>query len=164
MPRCADWIHRLNEISQKLQEDSVELMDRSKIEKVFCVSSRQAARILGRVGADRVGGALVIRRRDLLQRLEAMSRDNKVRFERDRRERLGYRLEQARGELRGRRVVIPPLPSGEASLQGVRLEAGCLEIHFQDPIDLIQKLMALAKSAVEDWDQFESQARAESSR
>ena len=165
MPRKADWIQRLPEILARLREGSGriakeaegELLDRSAVEVVFQVSSRQATRILRRLGAGTVGGALCIRRGELIERLEALAAGDEVQFERRRRHRLEQQIEEARREARSRQVAIPPSPAvapGQLPF-GVHLEAGRLEVTYEDPVELLQKLMQLAQFAATDWEGFQ---------
>ena len=169
MPRKADWIQRLPEILARLREGAGritkeaegELLDRSAVETLFQVSSRQATRILRRLGAGTVGGALCIRRVELIERLESLAAGDDVQFERRRRHRLEQQIEEARREARSRQVEIPPSPSaapGQLPL-GVHLESGRLEVRYGDPVELLQKLMQLAQFAATDWEGFQQSVR-----
>ena len=163
MPRQPEWIHRLPEILEQLQALPSGTVDRFLMEKLFAVSSRQATRILRRLGAHSMGGALLISTHELQTNLRALIADDTVIFEQHRRDRLLQHLERAREEIRSRRIQIPP-PQSSTSLPHlppeIQLEPGLLTIRFTSSIELLQQLMFLARTASEDWEAFERKAEA----
>jgi hypothetical protein len=161
MPRTADWIHRVRDIQQQLSELPDELLDRSCMETLFGVSSRQASRILSRMGARNVGGALVISRKDLMEQLADIARNKNVVREQFRRARLSRTLAAWERELPARNVVLSPLPARSDGRFGtdVEIREGCLQVPFGSPVELLQKLLRLAQAAAEDWTGFEAQVR-----
>ena len=161
MPRKSEWFHRLDEILEALRGVPHEVLDRKDAEALFQVSSRQATRILHRLGAAQTGGALVIGREELLARLTQLGEDEQVVFEVRRRERLRDELDQLRRQSRSRRILIrPPAAVHEwrALPQEIRLESGVLHVRFSTPVELLERLVLLAQTIAEDWEAFESEA------
>jgi hypothetical protein len=162
VPRKSEWIQNLADIQTQLGTFPVgTLLDRAAIETTFRVRPRQANRILHRMGASSVGGALVLPARDLLSRLKQMQKDEGVVFEQARRKRFGQRLEQLRREAEGRKIQIPPLPEDsprevDALPQEIRLTPGELRVQFSHPVDLLQKLLLLTQTISADWTAFQS--------
>jgi hypothetical protein len=163
MPRKPEWIQQLEAITEQLKTTSGsfpgELLDRSAVEQIFQVKPRQATRILHKMGARTVGGALLITQSEMLAALGTLSQGQEVQTEQRRRRSLIEKLEQARRESRGRHTVIPAPESPGEFPPGTEVKAGKLEIHFQDPVELLQKMMQLAQLASEDWNVFVERIR-----
>lgn len=157
MPRKSAWLHRLEEILEVLPSVPHQVLGRAEIEKLFVVSSRQAIRILHRLGAHPSGGAWVIGRKELEEKLAALLEDDQVVFERERRQRLTEKLQQEARIRRTRQVEIPAAP-----YQGIEMlppevrftRDGQLTVEFNTPVELLQRLLLLAQAASEDWDEF----------
>jgi hypothetical protein len=134
------------------------LLDRAAIESLFQVSRRHASRILQRMGAHHIGGAMVISAEDLLLRIEQLQQDKNVQFEQRRRERLEQQLLNARREIRSRRIAIHPL-QGLTTIHAlpheIRFEPGELHVRFNTPVELLQRLMVLAEAIADNWEAFE---------
>jgi hypothetical protein len=158
MSRQSEWIHRLDSVQnclEALPEGAV--LGRSHVQKLFQVSSRQANRILHRLGAQQAGGALLLGREELQQRLTALRTDPGVVFQTRRRIRLEQQLEEARRESRSRRIVIrqPSRLGPRFQLPAeIRLEPDRLEIKFSDPAELLERMLLLASAIAEDWEGF----------
>ncbi|MEP7351656.1 MAG: hypothetical protein ABI824_00350 [Acidobacteriota bacterium] len=163
MPRKPEWIQRLEFITDQLRgepQGSVGgLLDRSAIEQLFRVRPRQATRILHKLGARTIGGALLITQAEMVSALEMLAQGREVQIEQRRRENLTLKLEAARRESQGRRIRITPTGLPGSFPEGTRVEAGTLEIRFQDPTELLQKMMQLAQLASEDWHGFVERIR-----
>ncbi|MEO5924503.1 MAG: hypothetical protein ABIR70_11825 [Bryobacteraceae bacterium] len=155
MPRKAEWFQRIGAILAHIRQAPVEILDRSAVEQLFEVQPRQATRILRRLGAGTVGGALLMSRADMLAALQALSQGEEVKFEQRRHNHLSHWLEQARREALGRKIHLPETTIPE----GICLEPGKLEIRFEEPVDLHQKMMHLARFAAEDWHLFLEKTR-----
>jgi hypothetical protein len=109
---------------------------------------------------------LVIAHAELIAGLQGIQNGEEVQREQARREKLRQKLEEARWEIRSRRIPIPPAPAyaragnDPASLpEGIDLESGRLEIRFSTPVELLQKMMALARVISEDWDGYVDRTR-----
>jgi HEPN domain-containing protein len=175
LPRYAEWFHRLPDILERLEKSPLPLLDRRSLEIVFRVSPRQAVRILHQFGAGQVGGAMLIRVDELQDRLRELQDHGPVEFERQRRHRLNLCLEEARQQARYRSIVIEPPraqspapqsvsaagDSLHALPEGVELRAGHLSVTFASPVELLQKLMSLARAIGEDWNQYAARAGGE---
>lgn len=155
MPRTIEWIHRLIDIQARLNVHPAPWLGRAEIETLFDVSPRQATRILHRAGAQRISGALIVSREEMRAFLGQTERGGDFDFQHRRRQRFQEKIEQARRQAPGRRVLIPvPEPGADAFAGDVQLEPGRLTIRFQTPVELMQKLLLLAQRASEDWREF----------
>jgi len=163
MPRKIEWIHRLPEIVSLLKPLETELLDRSAMEVLFRVSSRQATRIMRKLGAQSFGGALLLERTKLLAQVEQLQGSPTVVFEQRRHARLAEQLREAQRTARSRQIEIPVISQEvwkiDALPAGVRLGPGELTVCFASPVELLERLMLLANSIAEDWAAFEGQAR-----
>lgn len=156
MPRKTEWIHRIPGILERTRTFATQYVGRTAIEDLFCVSPRQAVRILQKMGAENVGGAKVIDRDKLVERLEQLQQDKNVVFESNRRENLHRKLEEARSEARLPKIEIPPVPMvslGQLPMD-IQLEPGKLEVRFSSSAELLQNLMLLTQAISSDWDTF----------
>jgi hypothetical protein len=161
MPRTTEWFHRLPAILESLERVDSPFVDRAALQVLFETSARQATRILHRLGASRSGGALMLEREKLLAHLKLLEQDETIRFEQDRRVRLSTQLEQAQKEIRARRIRIAAPPAEQSLRIGelprdIHLAAGNLQIRFTNSVDLLEKLLLLAQTISEDWNDFES--------
>jgi hypothetical protein len=159
MPRKSEWIQKISDIIENLEGiPAATMLDRAKVQQLFEVSPRQANRILHRLGAESAGGALLLRLETCREHLEQLRKDAHFVFESRRRQRLHDILEQARKEARARRIpiaVTAPAPSSLSGLpQEIRLLPGRLEVHYNAPTELLERLMLLATAIAEDWDRF----------
>jgi hypothetical protein len=161
MARKTEWFHRLPEIRAQLEQLPSSLLDRAAIELLFQIRPRQATRILHRMGATLHGGALLIDRETLIHRLQAIEQDANLVFEQGRRKRFEEQIEEARRQMRSRRIIIST-EAAPANLEiqtlpeDIHLEPGRLEVRFRTPTELLQKLLLLAQTISEDWISFES--------
>lgn len=161
MPRRTEWIQRLAPALEELRALPCPTIDRRTVESLFDVSPRQALRILSALGCYAAGKSLLIERKDLIAKLEALAASDGVRIERGRHERVGEYLQRYRHEqsLRNKKIAVLPeaLTSRITSLpEGVSLAPGKLEIEFASAEDLLQKLFALAQAISYDYAAFES--------
>lgn len=159
MPRQSEWIHKVPEILERMGQASEILCDRVAIERMFQVSPRQATRILSRLGAGRVGGAMILAGDVLRDRLQQLQQDETVVFEQHRQAAFWRKMKVAEQEARLRRIKIPGVT--EVPLEDlpseIHLRPGELHIRFSRPVDLLEKLMTLAQAISQDWDAFVKQ-------
>jgi len=154
------WLHRVEEIMRTLETSRLPVLDRFTIERLFQVSRRQAIRLMERFGGFQAGRTYLVERDDVVQYLVKLARDGSVDRARRRKERLwrGLQQEQAKARARAVRIPIPP-QSGEAKLEGlpegVTLEHGRLEVTFEEPVELLSKLVLLSQALANDYEQFE---------
>ena len=161
VPRKTEWIHRIPEALQILEQLSPvpPLIDRRDIERLLHVSPRQALRILARLGAAEVGKNLFLERDEFLRRLRALHAGEDATYERRRLCRLNDALEALERDLKAHRVpihakpdtydlLLPALPSS------VRLRPGRLEVDFSTPEELLARLFELSQAIANDYDTF----------
>ena len=173
----AGWEHRLDDILSTLRSFQPDLLGRRDIERIFQVSRATAVRILDRFGPQLAAHALVVPRRQLITRLQALARNPALVWERERRQRIAEALasdrqtphaaiEQSVKELAcelqaGRTVVV----EGGAETRrytatrledlpaGVTLDAHRLTVEFTGFDELLMKfgavLFALQNSATQ---------------
>lgn len=160
MPRHSEWIHRIPAALAELHAIPSPTIDRRTIESLFHVSPRQALRILATLGCYAAGKSLLIERRDLTAKLEALLSSDTVHIEQRRHERVSQHLERYRKEQKARRIRIPVAPQTAsahiASLPpGVTLYPGTLHIQFTTAQDLLSKLFTLGQAIANDYASFE---------
>ena len=159
MPAKPEWLLRLPEIRAELEHLEVSVVDRAMIERIFGLKRRRAIELLHQFGGYQAGRTFLVERRGLLQALEALeSEDGYV--ERRRRERLRDVVEAFREHLLATqvRISVRPAksrPSLDRLVPGVHLAPGMLSIEFLQPIDLLEKLYALAQAIAHDFERFE---------
>ena len=71
--RKPDWVGRIPDVLAVLRSSQAHIIDRKTVEILLSVSPRHAGRILRRLGAVADGRELIITRKDLIDRLEAIS-------------------------------------------------------------------------------------------
>jgi hypothetical protein len=152
MPAAPLYAHRLEEAIDILRSSDAEWIDRRAFGEILAMSKWTAWRLLKACGAENgPGGALAIRRTQLIDRLAALRRDGRLAPEIDRRARLENALEGiarlarskhrqiARNEQAARLVStrfasLPP---------GVTLTPRSLEIEFRGMEDFLAKFGAV---------------------
>jgi hypothetical protein len=166
VPRQADWFHRLPAIILSLEHSNAPVLDRGAIEALFQVGSRQAQNLMSRWGAVLLGNTAVVVRDHLLPQLRALTNDDDVQRDLRRRESLAEKLDLLRDQHASRQYVIAVPDHGvqrnfSRLPEGVRLRPGSLEVDFEDPRELLGKLMAFVETVAADIDEFESLAGGE---
>lgn len=153
------WQHCIPAILEALHATDQEFIGRADVERVFGVSRVSAVRILDRFGARRAGNALVLRRQELMDRLEAIERDPEIRWERERhhnvlvqarRDEASETLGQAVRHLQRQQPYIEGEAAGRHTATcfedlppGVHLEPRRLTIEFAGYADLLMKFGAV---------------------
>jgi len=167
----AGWEHRLADILNALKAGAGELVGRQEVEQIFGVSRVTAIKILDRFGAKLAANALVLQRSELIDRLQALSRDPTVSFERERhagtlalvsRDSLGELLGEAAQRLRNNATYA----RGEAAarLQASRfgdfpaeidLTPNTLHIQFRGLQDFLMKVGSVVYALQNDLEAIE---------
>jgi hypothetical protein len=111
-------------------------------------------------GGYQAGNTILIERRRLLEQLEKIASSGEFRFEERRRERLTESLDQARQRRRAAAISIPITPrAAKETLDplpaGIALAPGMLQIEFDKPLELLEKLFGLAQAISNNFEQFE---------
>lgn len=161
MPDQPSWIQEVPEILEILESPGAPpFLDRPAVERLFGVRRRQAIHLLGRFGGYQVGKTFLVPREAVIDFLRNPRRHVSAELEKDRFERVANALGQARQDLHQRRMPIP-IPADTHSLEisglpeGIRLETGRLTVHFDKPVELLQKLFALSQALANDFETFE---------
>src|ERR1035437_10002231 len=160
MPARPQWLLRTPLILEEIAALELSVVDRSVIERTFGIHRRRAVQLMTALGGYQAGNTILIERRGLLEQLEKIVSSGEFRFEERRRERLTESLDQARQRRRAAAISIPitrtaaketldPLPAG------IALAPGMLQIEFDKPLELLEKLFGLAQAISNNFEQFE---------
>lgn len=165
MPAQPLWIERLPALlAQVTRPDAPAWWDRPAIERLFGLRRRQAIALLGKMGARRIGTGFAIERTTLLRFLEHPHRRNAFRDDQAHAVRVAGQLAIAQRDLAGRAIPIPTAFDPEridfAGLPaGIELQRHQLTVSFETPTELLEKLFALGKALMNDYDTFEAALR-----
>lgn len=157
MPAQPTWYRCIPEIVEQLEDPAAPpFLDRSAVEKLFCVSRRQAIRILGGAQGYQVGKTFLVTRSSLLDYLRALQQSKSVTQSLARKERLASALNEAAQHLAARRVEIRARPDPDCSPPtSIRITSpGKLEIQFQTAEELLAQIVELITAASNDFAQF----------
>jgi hypothetical protein len=160
MSAKAEWLLRLPEIRAELEHLDVPIVDRAGIERLFGLKRRRAIELMHEFGGYQTGRTFLLDRARLLEALQSLESRDDYAVEKRRRERLRDVVEASREHLVLTRVQIPvraaaTRPSLDRLAPGVLLLPGVLSIEFRQPIELLEKLYALAQAIGHDFERFE---------
>lgn len=158
MPDQPSWYQRIPQILKILETTSLPVLDRYSVEKLFGVGRRQAVRIMARLGGYQAGRTSLIERDELAQRLRLLAGGVSVERAVGRRQRIWQILRGETSRLRALGVTITPpqIPPRLANLPaGVDLRPGRLVVTYTEPIQLLERLYALAQALTVDYENFE---------
>lgn len=160
MPAQPHWISHLDNILEALRALPRPYVDRLMLEKLLGVGRRRAQQILAPCVTERVGSNGLADREQLIAHLEKLARQEEVSFEQRRRQRVA----EAIWGLRKQRLEQPEVPvEAPTSIvnqrfdslpPGVRLGPGRITVEFAQPEEALEKLLALAMAAGNDWERF----------
>jgi hypothetical protein len=144
------------------------VVDRAVIERIFGVRRRRAIQLMHYFGGFRSSQALLVDRLDLLRQLAVVEATAEFVQEQRRHERLTELVERLRQSRQGTQVCLPVPPEVRAHEmadlpEGIRLEAGQLQVDFVRAEDLLGKLFEFSQAAANDFEAFR-RAVEESSR
>lgn len=159
MPDAPNWFIRLPEIIATVTDSPAPVLDRASIEALFGVSRRQAIRIMHLFGGYQAGRTFLIGRDELLVGLTRLTSGDRGQQVARRKRRIWEEVTEHRSRVKSAAVEIPgvarfPALTLASLPDGVRLGRGQLQIQFQSPEDLLQKLYLLSQALAEDFDQF----------
>lgn len=159
MPDHPSWFQRIPEILTTLVHSPSPLIDRFSIEQLFDLSRRQAIRLMHLFGGYQAGRTFLVDRQDLIRRLEAYRDGTPLPQVSERKRRIWRDLAQQRDRIRAQAVPIPgteqfPAAGLSGLPKGIVLEKGRLEIAFDHPEELLQKLYALSQALAAEYSQF----------
>lgn len=157
MPDLPTWYPRAAGILKDLRSTQVPLIDRFTVERLFGLSRRQSIRIMHQFGGYQIGRTFLIHRGQMIAALEGVLRGERLPAFVARKRRVWRDLETERTRVKAQAVEIPGVdaqrPAALRNLPlGVRLEPGELRIQFDQPVDLLQKLYALAQALASDYE------------
>jgi hypothetical protein len=161
MPDQPSWIHRLPDITQKLEASTAPFLDRPAIEKLFGLRRRQSIHLLRRMGGYQVGKTFLVDRQAVLDFLNDPERRHAAAQEAGRFRIVGAAIAEAQEELHMRRIRLPAHPRVfrlelEGLPAGIDLGSHELNIGFEHPRELLEKLFALAQALANDYERFEA--------
>lgn len=158
MPDHPQWFHRIPEILSCLQTSTVPFLDRLAIEQVFGVQRRQAIRILSSLGGYQLGRTFLVERETVISALRLVVSEGRFQQASAQRKRVWRAIAREQGRLRAKAIPVRPPPARPLPghlPEGVMLAGGELRVRFEDSVGLLEKLMALAEQAAEDFTWFQ---------
>jgi hypothetical protein len=153
MPRKPEWLQNVTSAIQELHSFPAPVVDRATLEKLLHVSRREAIRLMHRFGGYQTSRTFLIDRLALLKQLDLVARGETHQVELQRRLRLDASLQPrkaisvAPGVWERKLAELPP---------GIRFGPGILEIEFQNPEQLLERLFELAQALHNDYEHFEA--------
>jgi hypothetical protein len=160
MPAKAEWLQRVPEILEELRALDVPVLDRAAIQRLFNFQRRRAIQFMHGQGGYQAGHSFLVDRARLIAQLEVLQHGDDFQRESRRRIRLEDTIEQVRRHAVASRVRIPVEAAVfstriDALPPGIRLEPGSLNVTFQNPQELLQRLFALSQAMANDFELFE---------
>ena len=160
MPAKAEWLLRVPEMLAELRALDVPVLDRAAIQRLFNFRRRRAIQFLHAQGGYLAGHSFLVDRMRLIANLEVLQTGDGFHQESRRRIRLEETVEQLRRHAVAERVRIPVDPALlhariHSLPAGIRLERGSLSVAFDNPLELLQSLFALAQAMANDFESFE---------
>ena len=161
MPKAPIWYRRLPEILDQLGAPGAPpLMDRAAVEQLFGVSRRQAIRILNVAKGYQVGKTFIVETSELAKFLNGIEQSGAGREVRVRKQRIAAALNEVANYAEAQRVEIRP--RSEALIHKTShppsafelIGPGKLQISYDDPEDLLARIVELASAAASDFPAF----------
>ncbi len=154
MPERPTWLERVPEMLEELNAPGCPpFLDRPAVERLFGLRRRQAIALMHRMAGYQVGKAFLVDRGSMIAFLTRPATLQFVDHAIERKRRVLERLAAARRDWCARRIRIPVVPQLAPGLpEGVELQPGELKIRFKEPVQLLQKLYALAQVLARDYD------------
>ena len=149
MPAKTTWLHRVTEICEEIQALDTPIVDRCTAERLFRLQRRQAIKLLHNFGGFQVGRTLVIKKEDLLVALERLKKGESFEWEVRRKQRIATLLEEARQEMRRRRVEVVV----DSRVRLTTLAAMSTDIHLE-PDELVIKFSGSRRICSKSWSSF----------
>lgn len=149
MPGYPTYIHKVAGILDEARSPKpIPFFRRRDIEALFGLKKRQAVNLMHRIGAIRVSRELAVEQRDLVRWLEQLLSDPSAVAEWQRHEKVIDRIVELKAETAARAIKIV-LPEGSPISEmpaGVSLQPGLLQITFDTPEQLLERLFLLARA------------------
>lgn len=161
MPKAPVWYSRLPEILSRLGASGAPpLLDRAAVEQLFGVSRRQAIRILNAAKGYQVGKTFIVETQALAKFLDGIEQSGAGREVRARKQRIAATLNEVANYAEAQRVEIRPRsealthPAPHAPSAFELIGPGKLQISYNDPEDLLARIVELASAAASDFPAF----------
>ena len=165
MPAKPSWYGKLESVIEDLRASPRSFVDRATVEFLLGVGRRRAQQIMAGCITDHVGANGLADREKLIERLQGLAESEARYYEVRRRDKVAEVL----GRLRQQRLERPQLfveaPAAvvhqglEDLPPSVRVEPGRVTVEFEEPHELLEKLLALAMAISNDFDAFERSTR-----
>ena len=130
MPARPQWLLRTPLILEEIAALELPVIDRGVIERTFGIHRRRAVQLMTALGGYQAGNTILIERRRLLEQLEKIVSSGEFRFEE-----AAISIPITRTAAK---ETLDPLPAG------IALAPGMLQIEFDKPLELLEKLFGLA--------------------
>jgi hypothetical protein len=167
MPARPPWHANAAQIRRDLEKLPIPVLDRAAIELLFSVERRTAQRLLRTLDGHVCSQVAVVTREAVAAMLDRHLSGKPARTEVARKERLADALAALAHEAIPRTTPIAAIaapPSGDAWPEGVSISAqGLLQIRFQNPEDLLGRILALTEQAAGDYPGFAQRLARETS-
>ena len=160
MPATPRWILAVPDAIQQLEARHGDVLTRRDVERLFRASRSRAARLMRVFGAELVGGALVVRRVDLLAYLQAVRDGEDFCRVQHRRSLAIEKIQRARltgsENLKVKGLTKDVLVTRLAGLpEGVTVDPRRIEIVFATSDEALVRLVALAEAITHDLEPFQ---------
>lgn len=154
MPARPTWLIRVADILDRLRlTGGPPFLDRAAIEKLFCVSRRQAIRLMGACRGYEVGRTFLVDRQSVIEFLEQIEDSGATRQADARKRRVLAAINEVADQAAARRVRIAVAPAKETA--SIVLSApGKLEITFGSAEELLTHIASIAGAATRDFSAF----------
>lgn len=161
MPTLPLWYRRVPEILRQLRTPGMPpILDRSSVEELFCVSRRQAIRLLGAASGYQVGKTFIVDREALIGYLEGLEKSGAAPEARIRKQRVALAISEVANHAEAQRIQIRTSPDTlrlrPASLPAAidLVAPGKLQISYESAEELLTRVVELAAAAANDFPAF----------
>src|SRR4051812_48801320 len=160
MPAKPAWYGDLDRIVKELERLPRPWVDRYTVELLLGVGSRRAQQILAPCITEKVGTSGLADRDLVIQHLRRLAKGGDVDYERRRRRKVASAIEEVRTAwLDGSRLLVEAPPAVvtqriEGLPPGVTLEPGQITVRFSTAREALEKLLAIAMAAGNEYDRF----------
>ncbi len=162
MPDKPVWYTRLEAAIEQLEALPSPWVDRAALESSLGVGRRRAQQILQPLVRRTLGKNGLANREEVVRHLRGLAAGQAVSFEVQRRERLHSILDRLHREQKERPRVLVEAPTAIVNQElnslppGVHLEPGRITVTFEQPLQALEKLLALAMAIGNDLDGFDA--------
>lgn len=152
------WYPKVPDIIRGVSALERKAFDRQDVETLFGIQTAAAARLMPRLGAEKVAGRYSIPKPKLMSVLEHIQKTGRYEPELARRRTVAEQLQSAKEEQKSRAIAIPVKPQSRwknlDELDGTTLQPGELRITFGDADQCMVRLYELGQAIGNDWEGF----------